>query len=168
MTGESPTRRGLLASTPLSHVRGQTGPVRCRAYVGRLYCLLSWLMTAFNGLKMLPAQRRSAQSTVGWEWVHSGWSRSETGVVNVALAENVIRAGQAAWWYSLRMPVLVENSVTGSGLDFHAAGLYSLSSPPRHCRRRILSIRAGRGFVFGSSSGARKRIPLPWWLRPVL
>jgi hypothetical protein len=24
--------------------------------------------------------------------------------LDVALAENVIRAGQAAWWYSLRMP----------------------------------------------------------------
>jgi hypothetical protein len=52
------------------------------------------------------------------------------------------------------MPVLVENSVTGSGLDFHPAGRYSLSSPPRHCRRRIVWIRAGNGIVFGSSSGA--------------
>ena len=65
-------------------------------------------------------------------------------------------------------PVLVENSVTGSGLDFHAAGRYSLSSPPRPCRRRILSIRAGNGIMFGSSSGARRSIPSPWWLRPAL
>ena len=64
--------------------------------------------------------------------------------------------------------VLVENSVTGSGLDFHAAGRYSLSSPPRRCRRRILSIRAGNGIMFGSSSGARRSILSPWWLRPAL
>ena len=68
----------------------------------------------------------------------------------------------------LSSPVLVENSVTGSGLDFHAAGRYSLSSPPRPCRRRILSIRAGNGIMFGSSSGARRSIPSPWWLRPAL
>lgn len=65
-------------------------------------------------------------------------------------------------------PVLVENSVTGSGLDFHAAGRYSLSSPPRHCQPRIVSIRTGDGIIFGSSSGARRRIPSPWWLRAVL
>ena len=64
-------------------------------------------------------------------------------------------------------PVLVENSVTGSGLDFHAAGRYSLSSPPRCCRRRIVSMRAGTGIMSGSS-GARRSIPLPWWLRPAL
>jgi hypothetical protein len=51
--------------------------------------------------------------------------------------------------------VLAENSVIGSGLDFHAAGRYSLSSPPRPCRRRILSVWAGEWdhvrFVFGST-----------------
>ncbi|WP_225953175.1 hypothetical protein [Kibdelosporangium phytohabitans] len=62
--------------------------------------------------------------------------------------------------------VLVDNSVAGSGLGFYAAGRYSLSNPPRRCRRRIVSIRAGNGIVFGSSLGARRSIPSPWWLRP--
>jgi hypothetical protein len=65
-------------------------------------------------------------------------------------------------------PVLVGNSVVGSGLDFHAVGRYSLSSPPRDCGRRILLIRAGDGIMFGSSSGACRSIPSPWWLRPAL
>ena len=47
-------------------------------------------------------------------------------------------------------------------------GRYSLSSPPRRCRRRIPSVRAGNGIMFGSSSGARRSIPSPWWLRPAL
>ena len=42
-------------------------------------------------------------------------------------------------------PVLVENSVTGSGLDFHAAGRYSLSSPTRRCRRWIRRSGPGTG-----------------------
>jgi hypothetical protein len=66
-------------------------------------------------------------------------------------------------------PVLVENSVTGSGLEFHAVGRYSLSSPPRHCRRPIPSTRAGNAIMFGSSSGARRSIPSlesTGWQRP--
>ena len=79
-----------------------------------------------------------------------------------------LRARGAAGRCLVIVPVLVENSVTGSGLDFHAAGRYSFSSPPRPCRRRILSIRAGNGIMFGSSLGARRSIPSPWWLRPAL
>jgi hypothetical protein len=37
----------------------------------------------------------------------------------------------------------------------------------RNCRPRIVSIRAGTGIMFGSSSGARSSIPSPWWRAPL-
>jgi hypothetical protein len=40
--------------------------------------------------------------------------------------------------------------------------------PPRMLRRGILSVWTGNGITFGSSSGAGRPTPLPWWLRAVL
>jgi integrase len=65
-----------------------------------------------------------------------------------------------------RGPVLVENS--GADLGFHAAYRYSLISPPSLARRWIRVAGPGRAITSWSSSGARRLMPLPWWLRPVL
>jgi len=66
------------------------------------------------------------------------------------------------------VPVLVENSAAGADLGFHAACRYSLISPPSLARRWIRVAGPGRAITSWSSSGARRLMPLPWWLRPVL
>jgi len=66
------------------------------------------------------------------------------------------------------MLVMVENSATGAGLGFHAACRYSLMSPASRARRWIWAAGTGKAMRSGSSSGARRFMPLPWWLRPVL
>ena len=62
---------------------------------------------------------------------------------DVAFAENVVRAGQAAWWYSLRMP------------------------PKRGCRR-MLSCAIWSWLVIGDGSGwSGLALAMPWcglWL----
>ena len=64
--------------------------------------------------------------------------------------------------------VLVENSATSAGLGFHAAGRYSLISPASLVLRWIRVAGTGKAMRSGSSSGARRFMPSPWWLRPVL
>jgi hypothetical protein len=65
-------------------------------------------------------------------------------------------------------PVVVRNSATRVDQGCYAAVSYSLISPPRTRFRRIRSAWAGNGITFGSSSGARRLISAPWWLRPAL
>ena len=79
-------------------------------------------------------------------------------------AEEPAVAGYIARW----RPVLVENSATSAGLGFHAAGRYSLISPASLVLRWIRVAGTGKAMTSGSSSGARRFIPSPWWLRPVL
>jgi hypothetical protein len=52
------------------------------------------------------------------------------------------------------------NPVTWADLVVHAAGLYSLISPPRTGFRRIRSGAAGNAVISGLSSGARR--PISW------
>ncbi|PRY40545.1 hypothetical protein CLV43_106282 [Umezawaea tangerina] len=60
------------------------------------------------------------------------------------LAENYVRAGQAAWWYSLRMP-------------------------PSRCRRRTSKSVIWAWSVIGGGSGCSGRaLAMPWWGRWVL
>lgn len=66
------------------------------------------------------------------------------------------------------VPVLVENSAASPELGFHAVCLYSLISPASLAWRRIPVTGPGNAMTSGSSSGARKPMSLPWWLRPVL
>ena len=66
------------------------------------------------------------------------------------------------------VPVLVENSATSGDLVFHAACPYSLISPASLVRRWIRVAGPGKALTFGASSGARRSMPWPWWLRPVL
>ena len=65
-------------------------------------------------------------------------------------------------------PVLVENFATTAGLGFHAAGRYSLISPANLARSWIRAAGTGKAMTSGVSSGARRSMPSPWWLRPVL
>jgi hypothetical protein len=58
-------------------------------------------------------------------------------------------------------PVLVENSATGTGLDFHAACRYSLISPASLARRWIRAVGPGKAMTSGLSSGAGRPMPLP-------
>jgi len=59
--------------------------------------------------------------------------------VDVVLAENYVRAGQAAWWYSLRMP-------------------------PSRCRRRTSKSLILAWLVIGCGSGCSGRaLAMPWW-----
>ena len=65
-------------------------------------------------------------------------------------------------------PVLVENSATTAGLGFHADCRYSLISPASLARRSTRAAGTGKAMTSGASSGARRPMPSPWWLRPVL
>lgn len=65
-------------------------------------------------------------------------------------------------------PVVVENSATGRDLQVQAACQYSWMRPPRTVRRWIRSFGTGNAITFGSSFGARRPMPWPWWLRPAL
>ena len=65
-------------------------------------------------------------------------------------------------------PVVVENPATRVDLRFHAACWYWLISPASTVRRLMRSAGVGKGSRFGSSSGARSRMPWPWCERPVL
>jgi hypothetical protein len=65
-------------------------------------------------------------------------------------------------------PVLVENSATSAGLVFHAACRYSLISPASLARRSTRAAGTGKTMTPGASFGARRPMPWPWWLRPVL
>ena len=64
--------------------------------------------------------------------------------------------------------VLVENSNIAVDLVFHAGCWYSLISPASLGRSWIRSVRMGKGSTSGSSPGARRPMPWPWWLRPAL
>jgi hypothetical protein len=64
--------------------------------------------------------------------------------------------------------VLVENSATTAGLGFHADCRYSLISPASLARRSTRAAGTGKAMTSGASSGARRPMPSPWWLRPVL
>ena len=64
--------------------------------------------------------------------------------------------------------VLVENSAIAVDLVFHADCWYSLISPASLGRSWIRSVRTGKGSTSGSSPGARRPMPWPWWLRPAL
>jgi hypothetical protein len=63
---------------------------------------------------------------------------------------------------------MVENPATGAGLGFYAACRYSLISPASRALRWIRAAGTGKVMRSGSSSGARRPMPSPWWLRPVL
>jgi hypothetical protein len=65
-------------------------------------------------------------------------------------------------------PLLVENSATTAGLGFHADCRYSLISPASLARRSTRAAGTGKAMTSGVSSGARRPMPSPWWLRPVL
>lgn len=84
------------------------------------------------------------------------------------LGHRVAAATIAKILRSHRIPVLVEKADTGAGLGLHAAGWYSLSSPPRRCLLWIWSVWVGNRSTAASSSGARSAMPWPWWDRPAL
>jgi hypothetical protein len=100
----------------------------------------------------------TAQQRATWSWTSvtgSGRSGSSSGTATPSSPPCL-------------MPVLVENSATGTGLGFHAACRYSLISPASLVRRWIRVAGMGKAMTSGASSGARRAMPLPWWLRPVL
>jgi hypothetical protein len=66
------------------------------------------------------------------------------------------------------LPVLVENCAIAVELVFHAGCWYSVISPASLGRGWIGSVGTGKGSTAGSSPGARRPVPWPWWLRPAL
>ena len=103
--------------------------------------------------KALPPQIRA--------WVEAR-KRHRVGAENPVIAVDLVSRGRSSW------PVMVENPATGAGLGFYAACWYSLISPASRALRWIRAAGTGKVMRSGSSSGARRPMPSPWWLRPVL
>jgi len=77
-------------------------------------------------------------------WVDHGRLACSSVVDDLVLAENSVRAGQATWWYSLRMP-------------------------PSRCRRRMSKPVIWAWSVIGGNSGCSGRaLAMPWWGRCAL
>lgn len=89
----------------------------------------------------------------------AGAQALRTAAVVRLLLHNALRVDEA---------VLVENLTAGADLGFHAACWYSLISPASLVRRRMRAGGTGKAMTSGASSGARRSMPSPWWLRPVL
>jgi hypothetical protein len=115
---------------------------------------------------------------VGGDGAGDGGGRVEGGLEFPALAVSISPAARTVTGSpspavrnsnrACGLPLLVENSGTSTGLGFHDACRYSLMSPASLARRRIWVAGTGKAMTSGSSSGARKPMPSPWWLRPVL
>jgi hypothetical protein len=94
-------------------------------------------------------------------WVPSLTSPASPVMVRVAVAPGASDP-------IVQVPELVENSAIAVELVFHADCWYSLISPASLGRSWIRSAGTGKGSTAGSSPGARRPMPWPWWLRPAL
>jgi hypothetical protein len=98
--------------------------------------------SALRSRRMALENRAKARAAEDWERAHPMGALPR--LPWCALAENIIRAGQAAWWYSLRMP-------------------------PKRGRRRMSSWLICAGSVIGFGSGwSGRSLAMPWWGRWLL
>jgi hypothetical protein len=90
-----------------------------------------------------------------------------------AVSRGGLGSGSSAEWprrviTPTSRPVVPPKLGPPSDLVVYAAVSYWLISPPRTRFRRIRSAGGWNGMMSGLSSGARRLMSCPWWLRPVL